>query len=76
MMFRVSDPNIRLFAVQNKIKNTTFVYPVPGGVAFAFRPTKGRAGQGKVMGVSFRAAIRWTVNALLGPATGEPRILE
>jgi hypothetical protein len=27
MMFPVSDPNIRLFAVQNKIKNTTLVYP-------------------------------------------------
>jgi hypothetical protein len=29
MMFRVSHPNIRLFAVQNKIENTILVYPVP-----------------------------------------------
>jgi hypothetical protein len=29
MTFRVSDPNIRLFAVQNKIENTILVYPVP-----------------------------------------------
>jgi hypothetical protein len=41
MMFRVSDPNIRLFAVQNKIKNTTLL--LPGAVRwaaslFAFRP--------------------------------------
>jgi hypothetical protein len=49
MIFRVpkSYPNILLFAVQNKIKNTTLVCPAPGGVAFAFRPTKGRAGNAK-----------------------------
>jgi hypothetical protein len=57
MMFRVSDPNILLFAVQNKIKNTTLVSPAPGGVAFAFRPTKRRAEQGQVI----REAKSWRV---------------
>jgi hypothetical protein len=47
MIFRVpkSYPNILLFAVQNKIEKTILVCPTPGGVAFAFRPTKGPAGR-------------------------------
>jgi hypothetical protein len=39
MMFRVSDPNIRLFAVQNKIENTILVYPAPSAGRRRFSPS-------------------------------------